>query len=101
MRTQEKIREEWTHIISLWAENQQQAGPGGELHPAGWEAVGGLRVVLEVQVNHKPGEGWVRRGTQRRGGGQPSAVSHLTGGVRLTAVRKKQKACCQNCLWKD
>lgn len=58
---------------------------GGDLHPAGKEVVGGLRVGLEVQVNHRPGQGWVRRGTRCRGGGQPRAGSHLTGGVGLTA----------------
>lgn len=64
---------------------------GGDLHPAGKEVVGGLRVGLEVQVNHRPGQGWVRRGTRCRGGGQPRAGSHLTGGVRLTASEEGAK----------
>lgn len=33
-------------------------------------------------------------------GAQPRTVSHLTGGVRLTAVRREQKAHCQNYLRK-
>lgn len=37
------------------------------------------------------GQGWVRRVARRRGGGQPSAVSHGTEGVRLTASEEGAK----------